>query len=173
MPWMFALDHTHYEATLTWINSAVHEMVATMDHIFHTFTRCDTVSGFAGRGKKTAWKTWKAFPEVADASNKLQGMSSEVSEESISLIKRFVVLVYDRASYSIHVNDARKQLFTHRSRTLGNIDLTQEVLKRHIKSASCQVNCWNQALVLDLRVSKSCCELIQRGCKKGCTTGHC
>ena len=123
-------------------------MVATMDHIFHTFTRCDTVSGFAGRGKKT----WKAFQEVADAFNKLQGMSSEVSEESISLIERFVVLVYDRASDSIDVNDARKQLFIHKSKTLGNIDLNQEVLKQLIKSASCQINCWNQALVLDLKV---------------------
>ena len=53
---------------------AVHEMVATMNPtkcltlpVLHAFTGCDTVSSFAGRGKKTAWETWKSFPEVNDA----------------------------------------------------------------------------------------------------------
>ena len=27
--------------------------------IFHALTCCDTVSSFAGHGKKTAWSTWK------------------------------------------------------------------------------------------------------------------
>ena len=53
------------------------------------------MSVFADRGKKTAWKTWKAFPEVTDAFNELQGMSNEVSEELKSLLERFVVLMYD------------------------------------------------------------------------------
>ncbi|KAG7161427.1 hypothetical protein Hamer_G014071, partial [Homarus americanus] len=29
--------------------------------MFHTFTGCDTVSIFGGRGKKTAWETWNAY----------------------------------------------------------------------------------------------------------------
>ncbi|CAC5372613.1 unnamed protein product [Mytilus coruscus] len=32
--------------------------------VFHAFTRCDTVSSFAGKGKKTAWETWMAFEDV-------------------------------------------------------------------------------------------------------------
>jgi hypothetical protein len=71
---------------------------------------CDTVSAFAGRGKKTAWVTWKSFPEVADAFSELLGMPSEVSEESM------VVLMYNRTSESMEVNEARKQLFTQKSR---------------------------------------------------------
>ena len=54
---------------------AIHEMVATMTPtqcltlpVFHAFTGCDTVSAFAGRGKKTAWVTWKSFSEVTSAS---------------------------------------------------------------------------------------------------------
>lgn len=50
---------------------AIHELVATMNPrqcstlpVFHAVMGCDTVSAFAGRGKKTAWETWKAFPEV-------------------------------------------------------------------------------------------------------------
>ena len=27
--------------------------------MFQAFTGCDTVSAFCGRGKKTAWNTWK------------------------------------------------------------------------------------------------------------------
>ena len=35
--------------------------------VFHTFTGCDTLSCFAGRGKKTAVEAWKACPEVTSA----------------------------------------------------------------------------------------------------------
>ena len=128
---------------------AVHEMVTTMNPIqcltlpvFHALTGCDTVSAFAGRGKKTAWATWKSFPEVTDAS---LCMPSEVSEESMLLLERFVVLMYDRTSES---NDARKQLFTQKSRTLESIPPTQAALK-HINRTCHQANCWNQALVMD------------------------
>ena len=34
---------------------------------WHALTGCDTVSHFAGRGKKTAWATWAMFPEVTEA----------------------------------------------------------------------------------------------------------
>ena len=30
-------------------------------------TGCDTVSMFAGRGKKTTWKVWEIFPEVTQS----------------------------------------------------------------------------------------------------------
>ena len=32
-----------------------------------TFTGCDTVSSFSGRGKKTAWNTWQSYPEITEA----------------------------------------------------------------------------------------------------------
>ncbi len=35
--------------------------------VFHAFTGCDTVSCFAGRGKKTALTAWKSYPAVTDA----------------------------------------------------------------------------------------------------------
>ncbi len=135
---------------------AIHEMVASMNPtqcltlpVFHAFTGCDTVSSFAGRGKKTAWVTWRSFPEVTSAFNELLGMPTEVSEESMFLLERFVVLMYDRTSESMEVNDARKQLFSQKSRTLDNIPPTQAALKQHIKRTCYQANCWNQALVTD------------------------
>ncbi|XP_034062878.1 uncharacterized protein LOC117540355 [Gymnodraco acuticeps] len=97
---------------------AVHEIVATMNPtkcltlpVLHAFT-------LAGRGKKTAWETWKSFPEVTGAFNELLCMPSEVSEGSMLLLERFVVLMYDQTSESMEVNDARKQLFTQKSRSL-------------------------------------------------------
>jgi hypothetical protein len=33
----------------------------------HAFSGCDTVSSFAGRGKKTVWDIWMAFPDVTSA----------------------------------------------------------------------------------------------------------
>ena len=34
---------------------------------WYVLTGCDTMSSFAGRGKKKAWDTWKAYPEVTDS----------------------------------------------------------------------------------------------------------
>ena len=135
---------------------AVPEIVNTMNPtqcltlpVFHAFTGCDTVSAFAGRGKKTAWETWKSFPEVNDAFTELLSMQSEVSRKSMKHLERFVVLMYDQTSECMEVNDARKRLFTQKSRNLENIPPTQAALKQHIKRTCYQANCWNQALVLN------------------------
>lgn len=133
---------------------AIHELVVTMNPrqcftlpVFHALTGCETVSAFAGRGKKTAWETWKVFPEVTVAFEEPLHMPADVSVEAMALLERFVVLMYDRTSDSLQVNDARKQLFTQKSRTLENIPPTQAALMQHIKRACYQANSWNQALV--------------------------
>ena len=100
---------------------------------FHTFTGCDTVSAFTGRGKKTAWETWNSFSEMTRAFNELLCEPSEVSEGSMLLFEQFVVLMYDRASENMEVGDARKQLFSQKSRTLDNFPPNQAALKQHIK----------------------------------------
>ena len=113
--------------------------------IFHAFTQCGTVSPFSGRGKKTALVTWRAFSEVIDAFIELECMPSEASEESISRLERFVVLMYVRISDIMEINEARKQLFTHKGSLLGNISPTQAALKQHIKHTRYGVNIWNQS----------------------------
>ena len=35
--------------------------------MFHALTRCDTVLGFAGHGKKTTWAVWNMQPELTEA----------------------------------------------------------------------------------------------------------
>ena len=55
--------------------------------IFHALTGCDTVSGFIGHGKKTAWSTWNAFPELTDALLELAHVPTEVTEQIMKVIE--------------------------------------------------------------------------------------
>ena len=34
--------------------------------MFHAYSGCDTTSAFNGKGKKSAWKAWKAYDLVTD-----------------------------------------------------------------------------------------------------------
>jgi len=72
---------------------------------------------------------------VKDAFRELEDIPLEVSEESMSLLERFVVLMYDRTCDFMAVNDARKHLFAYKARTLENIPPTQAALVQHIKRA--------------------------------------
>ena len=64
----------------------------------------------------------------------------------MSVLERFVMLLYDQTSDLLQVNDARKQLFTKKSRTLESIPTTCSALKQHVKRASYQAFCWSLAI---------------------------
>ena len=124
-------------------------------------------------------------------------MEDNISDLSLSLLERFVVLLYDRTSDLLMVNDARKRLFTQKSRSLENIPPTQGALKQHIKRASYQAHCWSMAVIQILELpspaewgwwkdatgwhplwttlpeaSQCCHELIRCAYKKGCTVRY-
>ncbi|CAB4019733.1 Hypothetical predicted protein, partial [Paramuricea clavata] len=86
--------------------------------LFHALTGCDTVSYFRGRGKKTAWDVWGIFPELTPVLSALKTSPEDITEESMAVLERFVVLLYDRTSSLAKVNEARQQLFSKRSREL-------------------------------------------------------
>lgn len=96
--------------------------------LFHSITGCDTVSFFGGRGKKTAWDVWKVFPALTPALNKLMEMPNAVDDNCMSVIERFVTLIYDRTTSLTKVNDLRQELFSKKARTLENIPPTQASL---------------------------------------------
>ena len=102
-------------------------------HVFHAFTGCDTVSCFVGRGKKTAFALWKSYPAVTGAFVELAATPISVSEECISHLECFVVLLYDRTSTKVHGNDARKQLFAQKGRAFDDIPPTEASLLEHTK----------------------------------------
>ena len=65
---------------------------------FHVLTGCDTTSFFAGHGKKTACTTWENFPDVTRAFLELARAPSAISSGSLSLIERYLILMYDKTS---------------------------------------------------------------------------
>ena len=45
---------------------------------FHAFTGCDTTLSFKGKGKKTAWATWKSGPSYTTAFLELSGYNPKL-----------------------------------------------------------------------------------------------
>lgn len=82
---------------------------------------------------KTAWEKVKSSAEVTEDSDKLMQLKNERSDLSRSLLECLVVLMYDRTSNTMEVNEARKYLFTQKSRALENIPPRKAALEQHIK----------------------------------------
>ena len=163
--------------------------------MFHALTGCDTVSSFRGRGKKTAWTAWLAYPEVTETFLKLLSLPIEdIDQNVLQDLERFKVIVYSKTCTLNRVNEARRELFTQGLRTIDNIPPTQAALLEHIKRAVYQAtHVWSQALDPSPElpspehwgwkltesgwkpfwtklpeVAASCLELVHCGCKKGC-----
>ena len=191
-------SHLHYIAAHEISHSLGSEMSKSLP-VFHAFTGCDTVSCFAGRGKKTAFTVWKSYPAVTDAFLQLATTPTPlVSEACVIYLERFVTLLYDRTSNKANVDEARKQLFVQKGRAYDAIPPTRAALLQHTKRAAYQVgHCWGQALTPNPElpspadwgwifkegewqpfwttlpdVTKSCRELLRCGCKLGCR-GRC
>ena len=133
---------------------AVHEIANSLGPrrctalpFFHSFTGCDTVSGFYGIGKKKAWDTWLIHSDVTETFCKLADSPDKVTDEDMKAIERFVVLMYDRTSELESVNDARMQLFASKGRTMENIPPTSAALRQHTKRSALQGgHCWGQCI---------------------------
>lgn len=65
--------------------------------MFHSLTR-DTVSSFVGHGKKMAWSTWNAMPELTNALLQLSSAPSDIEENVFKTVESFIILLYDRTS---------------------------------------------------------------------------
>ena len=115
----------------------------------HAFSGCDTVSSFAGRGKKTVWEIWKVFNEVTPAFCTLASNPDPSSiGDHLEVLERFVVLLYNRTSTEMNVNEARKQLFSQKGRPMDGLPPTQAALFEHIRRAAYQAgHVWAQMLI--------------------------
>ena len=162
--------------------------------MFYAFTGCDTVSFFGGRGKRTAWDTWRSYNDIRSIFVSLANTPESV-ESSVASLEQFVILLYDRTSSLEDINQARKHLFAQKGRSIENIPLTKAALVQHIKRAVYQTGyCWAQATTSspDLpcpskwgwkrkepcsweanwtslpEATVACRERLRCGCKKGC-----
>jgi hypothetical protein len=79
------------------------------------------------RGKYPAWNAWSAYPEVTDAFIQLAENSQEliVASERFRRVERFVVVLYERGSEDMCVNNARLNLFTKSGRQMEKLPPTQ------------------------------------------------
>lgn len=166
--------------------------------MFHAITGCDTVSSFAGRGKKKAWAMWKSLPELTDALIALSCAPATIPGATVQVIERFVILLYDRTSTCTELNKARKKLFVRNS-NVQHIPPTKAALEQHIKRAAYVGGyVWGQTLIPNPvlppptswgwtkrhdglyepywttlpEASTSCLELVMCRCTKNCE-GHC
>ena len=66
------------------------------------------------------------------------------------VIERFVILMYERTSECMDVDEARKDLFPAKNGQIEKVPPTQAALLQHLKRAMYQGSiCWGQALELD------------------------
>jgi len=133
-------------ASARWI--PVHEIVSAVGPqkasgilYFYAFTACDVVSAFHGKGKKSAWLTWDVCDEVSETFTKLSHCPTEVSDDDLQKLEKFVVLMYDRSRAATGVDEARLDLFARNQRSYDAIPPTTAALKEHAKRAA------NQAVI--------------------------
>lgn len=92
-------------------------------------TGCNTVSSFAGHGKKTARAVWIALPQLTQTFN-----GNHINEDAMNTIKRIVILLYDKTSTANYVEKALCKLFAKNS-NVQLIPPTSAALKQQVRRA--------------------------------------
>jgi hypothetical protein len=103
--------------------------------VFHAMTGCDTTSAFNFKGKKSAWQAWKSYAEATDAFLSLAHhpfMAINISSDVFCKLERLIVILYNKTSPLISVNEARMELFCQRNRNLDRIPPTKVYIVYYI-----------------------------------------
>ena len=187
----------------------VHEITQTLGPekslscpLFHSFTGCDTTSTFLGIGKKTAWAAWQAYPDLTETLLTLSDDPTLLTLDSIHMarLERWTVAMYIKSSGCSRVNDVRRQLFTHGTRTLdhtpphrkrcfnmqselctrqvtygdkqGSDTMMSRMLQRGIGRKTMNTKLWVPFWTVLDDASKACALLHHCGCGKACR-GNC
>ena len=62
---------------------------------------CDTVSSFAGRGKATAFDTWKSFNAVTEVYSRLVAEPGSFNDNCMTVLESYVVLLVHITSVTV------------------------------------------------------------------------
>ena len=89
---------------------------------FHAFTGCDAVSFFARHGKRSAWQTWEEYPDATEVFQRLSSKPSDITDDDLAVLERCAVLLYDRTCELQTVNEARRYLFSKKSREMALLE---------------------------------------------------
>ena len=134
-------------------------------------TRC--ISFNNGKGKKTAWRAWKAYDDVTEifvhlAKHPFQLLDVDCQE--FQKLERLTVILYDKSSPVSSINQARKELFC--------IWATSTQAEQMIPSPqgygwTKELGSWVLVWSTIPEVSRACKELIKCSCKGDCSTCKC
>jgi hypothetical protein len=109
----------------------------------HAFNGCDVVSAYHGKGEKTAWHIWNAWPEASTVFRKFSQYPPVLGEDDQSILE-FVVIMYDISSA------------TENRSYDSPPPTTQAALIQHIKRAAYQAVCiWGQETTICQMETKS------------------
>ena len=106
----------------------------------HSFTGCDTVSAFAGKGKISALKILKSNNNVRRAFTEL-GQSWVVSDDLFTVLEKFTCSMYmSVGNITGRVNDARYKLFRAKNGEVESHQLPpcQDCLRKYVLRANNQ-----------------------------------
>ena len=88
------------------------------------------------RHKKSAWDARKSSPDMTEAFKFLQDHPYQLDKEDsiFKRLERFTVVLHDKASNVINVNEACKEIFIKRNRTLENIRTSKLSSQNFVRS---------------------------------------
>ena len=169
--------------------------------MLHAIYGCDKTSASWGKGKKSFWQAWMAFEEVTDtfvylASHPFEPLDSNCV--NFRKIERLIILVYDKTSASLSINQTRREMFCLKNVTMERMPPTQNTLLQHMKMAVYQAsiwvtstevqqmipspsdygwgqvdNVWSPLWLTVPELSKACPDLIKCTCKGDCSNCKC
>ena len=172
------------------INRSLHEEVVDNVLGFHALTGCDTVSSFAGHGKKSCWTVFLQHPEL------LHGVGRDAP---LGDVEKFLCYLYKAPCPSGGIDKARYDLFQKGKKAIEMLPPTRDALELHLARANHQAKVWLQSDKVDVvtenpeetggwnvvdghlevvwlrkpSVPSSCMELVTCGCKTKCRTHAC
>ena len=116
----------------------------------HSFTGCDTVSAFSGRGKLAALKLIMTHDHFRDVFTKL-GQEWQLTDEILKVLEEFTCRLYVIHSEICDVNEMRYELFRVKDGHVESEHLPpcQDCLYLHAARSNYQAAIWHRALQAD------------------------
>ncbi|KAG0720345.1 hypothetical protein GWK47_006835 [Chionoecetes opilio] len=104
---------------------------------------------FNGKGKKSAWMTWKSLSTVTEgftAESSSAFVPQDTSSPVFSVIEQFTCVMYDSTTQHSKVNDLRQELFPNRVKLMERLPPTQNALLQHVNRWVYQASIWTESL---------------------------
>ena len=114
---------------------------------FHAFTGCDQVSFLSHVTKGSTWKVLDLFDDISPIFKTLSDQPTiSLTEDLLTIIEKFTILIYNRISNCKTINKCRKDLFC-KGRTIDNMPPTSEaLLKLVLRSSYIAGYLWEQSI---------------------------